>query len=120
MHSELERRHLVDVERAHGLPTGRRQRAAGKTRQDAYYDEFATVVELDGRVVHVLSDASWRDMVRDNATAERGETTLRYGWQDVRHRPCEVAAQMANVLRANGWTGHARPCRPGCPVAEIP
>ena len=118
-HSELERRYLVDVERAHGLPTGLRQLAVGGTRQDVHYDGLATTVELDGRVVHQLSDAAWRDMVRDNSAAVRGVTTLRYGWQDVRHRPCAVAAQVASVLRANGWTGRPRPCGPGCPVANV-
>lgn len=118
-HSELERRYLVDVERAHGLPPGIRQRAVASTRQDVHYDKFATTVELDGRAVHQSSDASWRDMERDNGAAVRSEITLRYGWQDVRWRPCIVAAQVATVLRARGWRGHPKPCRPGCPVADV-
>jgi very-short-patch-repair endonuclease len=113
-HSELERRYLVDVERAHGLPKATRQRAVAGTRQDAHYDEFATTVELDGRAVHQPIDNAWRDMKRDNAAARRNETTLRYGWDDVRHRPCDVAAEVAAVLRARGWQGRPKSCGPHC------
>jgi very-short-patch-repair endonuclease len=118
-HSELERRYLVDVERRHRLPAGRRQRAVAATRQDVHYDALATTVELDGRAVHALADAVFRDLTRDNASAERGEIVLRYGWDDVRHRSCLVAAQVASVLRQRGWSGRPRPCRPGCPVVRV-
>lgn len=118
-HSELERRYLVDVERAHGLPAGIRQRAVGRTRQDVHYKRFATTVELDGRAVHQLSDATWRDMERDNRSARRSEMTLRYGWQDVRWRQCGVAAEVAAVLRSRGWAGYPKPCGPGCPVGPV-
>lgn len=115
-HSELERRYLVDVERAHGLPPGERQRAVDGTDQDVHHREYHTTVELDGRAVHAPIDAAWRDMERDNAAAARGETTLRYGWFDVRTRPCEVAAQVAAVLQAHGWSGQPTPCGPECAV----
>lgn len=117
-HSELERRYLVDVERAHRLPVPVRQRKVGHTRQDAYYKAYRTTVELDGRVVHRPVHVAWRDMTRDNAAAARAEITLRYGWDDVRHRPCAVAFEVAGVLRANGWEGRPKPCRPGCLVAK--
>jgi very-short-patch-repair endonuclease len=113
-HSLLELRYLRDVERAHGLPKGRRQRAVANTFQDVSYDGFATVVELDGRKGHEDADGRWRDMTRDNASAARGETTLRYGWADVTARPCAVAAQVAGVLRARGWRGSPRKCVGSC------
>ena len=49
-------------------------------------------------------------MRRDNAAAVDGRTVLRYGWADVAGRPCEVAAQVADVLRAAGWRGVLRRC----------
>ncbi len=113
-HSLLELRYLRDVERAHGLPAGRRQKAVANTFQDVSYDGFATVVELDGRLGHADTDGRWRDMTRDNATAARGETALRYGWADVTTRPCAVAAQVVRVLRARGWSGTPRKCADSC------
>jgi very-short-patch-repair endonuclease len=109
-HSVLELRYLRDVERAHGLPTGQRQRRAGPTFQDVHYDGFRTTVELDGKLGHADTAGRWRDMARDNAATLRGETTLRYGWADVTGRPCAVAAQVAAVLRAAGWRGTLRSC----------
>ena len=54
--SLLEHKYLVRVERPHGLPKGQRQVKAvahGRPiRKDVEYDEFATVVELDGRFGH--------------------------------------------------------------------
>ncbi|SHN47099.1 hypothetical protein SAMN05443668_12055 [Cryptosporangium aurantiacum] len=116
-HSPLERHYLVDVERAHELPIGESQRPVGDTHQDVYYREYRTIAELDGRDVHRGADARFRDMTRDNAALVRGEVTLRYGWADVRHRPCAVAAEVAAVLRTRGWRGSPKPCGPGCRVA---
>lgn len=77
--SALERRYLVDVERAHGLPVGSRQRAVGRTRRDVYYDGCATTVEFDGRAIHRSAAATWRDRKRDTLAAVRGgdNTALR-------------------------------------------
>jgi hypothetical protein len=109
-HSVLELHYLRDVETAHRLPVGRRQRKVVGTRQDVFYDEFATVVELDGLLGHADDESRWRDMTRDNAAAARAELTLRYGWTDVRSRPCEVATQVAAVLQQRGWTGSPAKC----------
>jgi very-short-patch-repair endonuclease len=117
-HSVLERHYLVDVERAHRLPIGERQRVVGDTHQDVLYREYRTTAELDGRL-HRPVEASWRDMRRDNAAAVRGEMTLRYGWADVRHRSCAVAAEVGTVLRARGWPGKPIPCGPKCAVAAV-
>jgi very-short-patch-repair endonuclease len=117
-HSVLELRYLHDVERAHDLPLGHRQRAIGGTRQDVHYAAFRTTVELDGRLGHSNPGERWRDLARDNAAAVRGETALRYGWADVADRPCEVAGQVAAVLRRRGWAGVAARCGAGCGAAS--
>lgn len=112
----LELAYLRDVERAHRLPTGRRQhrdRGSGH-RRDVWYEEFRTIVELDGRLGHEGS-GRFRDMALDNYGALRAETTLRYGWHDVRGRPCQIARQVALVLQRAGWTGQPLPC-PRCRV----
>ncbi|GAA0278788.1 hypothetical protein [Cryptosporangium japonicum] len=116
-HSALEWLFLVDVERAHGLPGGERQRAVNGTRQDVGLVEFRTTIELDGRAAHEPIPARWRDLARDNAAGRRREITLRYGWQDVRWRPCAVAAEVAETIRGGGWTGVPTPCGPNCEVA---
>lgn len=119
--SWLELRYLRDVERAHGLPAGRRQyavRRRGSTQyQDVRHRRYQTVIELDGRLGHV-EDGRWRDMWRDNAATADGDVTLRYGLADIVERPCSVAAQVARVLQARGWTGSPRPCGPSCDLAE--
>jgi hypothetical protein len=120
VHSSLEYRYLRNVERPHGLPRGARQaparRAGGAIYRDVLYEQYAVAVELDGRAAHP-GDQRWLDIQRDNAAAADGILTLRYGWFDVSERPCEVAAQVARVLRRRGYTG-ARGCSPACPVTR--
>jgi hypothetical protein len=118
--SALERRYAHDVERAHGLPHGERNRAepapgGGNWYRDVRYPKCATVVELDGREAH-SADQHFRDLRRDNHAAVQGEAVLRYGWRDVAGRPCTVAEQVADVLHAQGWTGTPHPCGPSCPI----
>lgn len=116
LESVLELRYQRDVERHHGLPSGTRQRShSAGTRSDVTYDDYLVVVELDGRLGH---GDRFRDMWRDNVHATRAILTLRYGWDDVRGRPCEVAAQVGMVLRQRGWSGSPRPCR-HCLVASV-
>jgi hypothetical protein len=114
--SVLEHRYLARVERSHGLPVGHRQVKASlrgvAIRKDVEYDEFTTVVELDGRLGHEGSGRH-RDRGRDNANTRTGRATLRYGHADLQ-RPCEVAAEVAEVLRARGWSGVLTPCGPRC------
>jgi very-short-patch-repair endonuclease len=122
-HSPLELRYLRAVERAHGLPRGARQHAVDRDRgrryDDVRYARFGVVVELDGRLAHP-DESRWRDMRRDNDSVASGVRVLRYGWADVASRPCAVAAQVVQVLRAAGWRGMAGPCQPGCPVTGLP
>jgi hypothetical protein len=39
---------------------------------------------------------------------------LRYGWRDVVGDPCGVAAQVAVLLTARGWSGTPQPCGATC------
>ncbi|HEY3337625.1 MAG TPA: type IV toxin-antitoxin system AbiEi family antitoxin domain-containing protein [Propionicimonas sp.] len=112
--SGLEYAYRRDVERAHGLPTARRQVSLSRgTRSDAVYEEHGVIVELDGVASHATAAAAFRDLRRDNIHAEVNVITLRYGSADVRGRPCDVAAQVAAVLRSRGWTGQQAAC-PRC------
>jgi hypothetical protein len=119
--SVLEYRYVRHAERAHGLPTARRQRkrAAGRRAQylDNQYEEYLLVVELDGQASHPVA-ARWSDIRRDNTSTVSGVFTLRYGWADVTGRPCSVAAEVAIVLRNRGWTGQVTPCSPQCPISS--
>jgi hypothetical protein len=68
-HSLLKQRYLHRVERRHALPKGVRQRPrprpGGRWYDDVAYDDYATVVELDGRAAHP-EDARPRDRRRSN------------------------------------------------------
>ncbi len=107
--SILEWRFMQEVVLAHGLPEPTRQvRLLMGSRSDAVWDEFGLVAELDGQLGH---EDKFRDMARDNRLVLKGFTTLRYGWHDVRHRPCESAWQVASALQITGWTGQRERCR---------
>lgn len=118
--SPAEVRYLRDVERAHALPTGRRQvlTTAG-LRRDVEYEEWGVVVEVDGRLGHDGWIGVQRDGRRDRAATVQGRTTLRCYWPDLVPTGCDLAVDVAHVLRGRGWTGAPRPCRPGCPVRSI-
>jgi hypothetical protein len=76
-----------------------------------------TVIDLTqaGRVAHSIEDR-WSDRHRDSAHATAGLITLRYNWADVTLRPCQVAGQVADVLRQRGGPVRVRRCGPGCAV----
>lgn len=102
--SALELAYLHDVERRHQLPPAARQHHSAKhgAIRDLRYKEFGVLIELDGRT-HI--SGRLRDKRRDNAALLGGEVTLRYGWQDVSSRPCEVAWEVAALLIRCGWSG---------------
>ncbi len=116
--SPLEVEYHLRVERAHGLPRAKRQVRANlggrRIRRDVDYDEYGTVVELDGRLGHDDPQHRFRDMDRDNETTVEGKRTLRYGAADVFGGPCRVARQVGGVLARAGWTGTLRTCGPNC------
>ena len=113
VHSALEARYLKDVERAHGLPTAKRQAHAVQgsrgIRRDCLYEDYGVVVELDGKASH--AERRLDDNRRDNAATARGLITLRYGWPDITERACETAAEVGETLRGRGWPGPLRACR---------
>ena len=117
VHSPLERNYVHGVERAHGLPTARRQArrrdGSGTRYLDNLYEEYSLCVELDGLVAHP-AEGRWRDTHRDNANLVQGTETLRYGWPDATEHRCRTAAQIADVLRKRGWNGTLRSCGPDC------
>jgi very-short-patch-repair endonuclease len=120
--SPLERRYLLDVAQAHGLPAAEHNHRdaddAGSARyRDAAYLDWGVIAELDGRAAHPAEQA-FRDRRRDNGVAVAGGVTLRYGWTEVVTDACGVAAEIAGVLRARGWQGTLRACGPGCGVTE--
>jgi hypothetical protein len=122
IHSLLEYLYVRDVEKAHRLPSGKRQAPTAGDRhrryRDVLYGEFALTVELDGKTAHP-DERRWSDIRRDNETAADGLITLRYGYRDLRVTPCQVAGQVGQVLIVRGWTGRPRRCSPGCPVASM-
>jgi very-short-patch-repair endonuclease len=121
--SNLELRYVREVERPHGLPRAQRQVRVVRSGRVYYLDDLYTAyevgVELDGLVAHPPGER-WRDFRRDNAGAADGIITLRYGWADVTGRPCEVAAQVAAVLRRRGWAGSVGSCGPSCAASRRP
>ena len=117
-HSALERRFLVDVERAHGLPTATRQAHAGTAhRSDAWYEEYALVVELDSKRHH-SGGATFHDTTRDNDHALVGLTTLRLRWAHVTgSNACATAQVLGAALAARGWYGPLTSC-PKCALVH--
>jgi very-short-patch-repair endonuclease len=116
-HSVLEFHYSRSVERAHRLPAGVRQRHRAGWYDDVAYPAYGVHVELDGRLAH--PDAMrFRDHRRDNAVVVGGGKVLRYGYADVVARPCVVAAEVAGVLAASGWTGQPAFC-PDCINGDV-
>src|ERR1700712_5705325 len=99
VHSTLEHHYLHDVERAHGLATGSRQRRTTGSNEfvDVVYLRRTLVVELDGKIGHV-GEGRFRDRRRDNRNARLGLPTLRFGWHEITEDPCGVALEVAEVL----------------------
>jgi len=120
-HSPLERNYVHGVERAHGLPTARRQakirHGSGTRYLDNLYEEYCLCVELDGLAAHP-AEGRWTDTHRDNINLTLGTETLRYGWPDVTEHRCRTAAEIATVLRRLGWQGMLRACGPACHAAR--
>jgi hypothetical protein len=117
VHSPLERQYVQGVERAHGLPAPRRQarrrHGSGHRYLDNLYEEHGLCIELDGNAAHP-AEGRWRDTRRDNVNLVQGARTLRYGWPDVTEHRCRTAAEIAAVLRGQGWAGTLRRCGPSC------
>lgn len=119
-YSFLEVHYLRDVERPHGLPTGRRQRrvvvGSRPYLRDVEYVGLGVVAELDGRLGHEDLVSRANDKDRDTDAARTGAHTARIGYLQVMSRRCATAQRVADLLRAGGWTKGPRRCGPGCPV----
>lgn len=124
--SVLEHAFLVRVERAHGLPRGRRQVAATgddgrRMFRDVLYgggrSSWRQIVELDGRLGHDSATDRDRDMERDLDAALEDAGTVRLGYGQVLDRPCSTAAKLARLFRHRGWEGEPTTC-PGCALRD--
>ncbi|MDQ2797020.1 MAG: hypothetical protein M3Y06_07640 [Actinomycetota bacterium] len=114
--SAMEIRYVRDVERAHGLPRGRRQSvtepSAGRLRlRDVTYDAQRAIVELDGRLGHDQAADRVSDGRRDRDGAASGWLTVRAFWPEVAGSPCGLAVDVGAVLNVRGWPGRPRQCR---------
>jgi len=118
--SVLEHEYLVRVERAHGLPTPRRQSPRrtpdGREFRDVEYSAYGVVIELDGRLGH----DSWAgqgtdaDRALDDLAGATESVTARLRWRQVFETPCRTAARIGRILQRRGWTVEIRSCGPGC------
>jgi hypothetical protein len=73
-----------------------------------------------GLLADALSDVgegAFRDRTRDNVMAVSGKATLRFGWADVDAQACEVARDVAALLRSRGWRGELSRCGAACRVS---
>lgn len=120
--SVLEFRSLSAVERPHGLPRARRQRAepgdVARCYRDVDDEDYALIVELDGRLFHDSAGQRDLDVDRDLDAAVDGRDSVRLSWGQVVGRPCRTALRVGAVLQRRGWAGVARPCGPACGVEE--
>ena len=113
--SVLEHGYLTRVERAHGLPRGRRQVQVRGALRDVDYEALRLVVELDGRLFHATTKARDRDLDRDLEAAATGgnRVTVRLGYGQVFERGCRTALRVGSIMSRLGWTGTPTPC-PRC------
>ena len=120
--SVLEHGYLTRVERAHGLPIGRRQTArttpTGTEFRDVEYEAYGLVVELDGRLNHESWRSQGRDADRDlDDLALGGRATARLRWHQVFGTQCRTAARVAQILRSRGWQSTPFQCGENCDLA---
>ncbi|WP_345332553.1 type IV toxin-antitoxin system AbiEi family antitoxin domain-containing protein [Actinomycetospora chibensis] len=117
--SALEHQYLVDVEKAHGLPEGRRQGPVlvdGVQRyEDITYDlpDGAAVVRLDGFGYHRDRLTALIDRRRSVAAAVAATPAIPFGWDEVTRFPCRTAREVEAVVRWLGWADPLLSC-PRC------
>jgi hypothetical protein len=122
--SPIERRYVRDVERAHGLPSARRQMrrdlASGTRFLDNLYEDYRLCVEIDGRLSHP-PEQKWRDADRDSDNLFHDDvTTVRLGLRHVASGRCAQAAKLATLFIRRGRDGKTlRSCGPDCALNEI-
>jgi hypothetical protein len=117
--SALERRYLVDVEQAHGLPVGVRQAPVlvdGVRRyEDIAYDlpKGRAIVRLDGFGYHSDRRTALLDRRRAAAAVLDRTPSIPLGWDEVTHHPCRTVREVETLLRPLGWEGELLTC-PAC------
>ena len=114
--STLEHGYLERVERAHRLPRAQRQvrdSAKGVVYRDVAYEEFAVLVELDGRLHHTSVRDRTKDLERDLDAALGDQLTVRLGWGQVYSSGCTTAEKIGALLIKRGWQGEPTTC-PRC------
>ncbi|HSV65186.1 MAG TPA: DUF559 domain-containing protein [Mycobacteriales bacterium] len=67
-------------------------------RIDLGYRERRLGIEADGRTVHELPQAVFRDRSRQNALVQRGWVLLRFTWYDAVQRPAYVVRTVSQAL----------------------
>lgn len=65
---------------------------------DFAHSELRLVLEVDGRRWHSTTQAFTDDRRRDRAAVAHGWRVLRYGWQEVIHRPDDVRRELEGHL----------------------
>jgi very-short-patch-repair endonuclease len=95
--SELERRFLKLV-RSAGLPLPKTQEWLNGFRVDFYWPDLGLVVETDGLRYHRTPSQQRKDLVRDQAHAVAGLTTLRFTAAQVRLEPEQTTATLVAVV----------------------
>lgn len=106
---------VTRVLRPHGLPEMQRQVSSdgGVTRVDLKESGLGVGVEVDGRTWHA-GERFHSDRRRDRKSAGSGDVTLRVSPLEIQHIPCDIALDIATVMRRRGWTGRFTACSPGC------
>lgn len=67
---------------------------------DGAWPELRVLLELDGRRWHSTVQSQVDDRRRDRAAVAHGWVTLRFGWQEIVHRPASVVDECRTVLAA--------------------
>ena len=97
--SELERAFL-DLCRDHNIPLPSQNVSLHGFEVDAYWPQYALVVELDGYEWHGTRRAFEEDRRRDALLARRGIRVLRFTWRQIARQPALVAEAFASASTA--------------------
>ncbi len=105
----LEKRFLA-IARSVGLPKPETQASLNGYRVDFYWPDLALVVEADGWRYHRSPGKQAADRRRDQAHMVAGLTPLRFGEEQIRHKPDQVRRALAAVAaRLGGAQDGLRP-----------
>jgi very-short-patch-repair endonuclease/predicted transcriptional regulator of viral defense system len=108
--SQAERR-LLDLCERHDLPTPQTNVWIGSQEVDAYWEDVAVVVEVDGDT-HRTRAAFQRDRARDRALAALDIRVVRVTWADLEDE-ARLAAEL-RAVRAAGAPAAGSPPAPAC------